>query len=72
MEVCSNYAIIDLIDELRINPYWCTDCGSCESMCYENAIGYEGLDLSVPEEEIIYEDIVIGESVFNLQVNPAC
>jgi ferredoxin len=41
-----NNAIVDLDDELYINPVWCTECGSCAAMCYEDAIGYEGLDLA--------------------------
>jgi len=40
-----NNALVELDDELYIDPAWCTECGSCAAMCYENAIGYEGLDL---------------------------
>lgn len=45
LPVCMSNAIVDLHDELYINPAWCTECGTCAAMCYEDAIGYEGLDL---------------------------
>ena len=49
-----NGAIVDLMDELRINPAWCAECGSCAAMCYENAIRYEGLDLE--EDNFLQEN----------------
>ena len=52
LHVCMNGAIVDLMDELRINPAWCAECGSCAAMCYENAIQYEGLDM---EEDIFLQ-----------------
>jgi len=50
-----NNAFVDLDDKLCINPAWCTECGSCAAMCYENAIGYEGLDLE--KEDFLNENI---------------
>ena len=44
LQVCMNGAIVDLMNELRINPAWCAESGSCAAMCYENAILFEGLE----------------------------
>jgi MinD superfamily P-loop ATPase len=48
-DVCINGAIIDLTEQIHINPAWCTECGSCEAMCYEDAIVYKGLEERMPE-----------------------
>ena len=39
--------IVDPMDEFRINPALCAECGSYAAMCYENAIRFEGLYLEV-------------------------
>ena len=45
LKVCMNCAIVELMDELRINPALCAECGSCAALCYENAIQFEGIDI---------------------------